>query len=159
MIYDLLDDVRDTMIGMLEARQEEVLVGRAEVRALFQSSRVGVIAGCYVAEGRLVRGAMVRVRRGGGVVYEGQLESLRHLRDDASELRNLPGTSGDIARQLRGKAIARCSTPELRAALDGAGLRNFAFQARRRQRIYQFDASRGVRGFPKRPEGVLKGWR
>ena len=86
VIYDLLDDVRDTMIGMLEARQEEVLVGRAEVRALFQSSRVGVIAGCYVAEGRLVRGAMVRVRRGGGVVYEGQLESLRHLRDDASEI-------------------------------------------------------------------------
>ncbi len=62
------------------------MVGRAEVRALFRSSRVGTIAGCYVLEGRVLRGAAARVRRGGEVVYEGRLSSLRHLQDDASEM-------------------------------------------------------------------------
>ncbi len=86
VIYDLLDDVRQTMIGMLEAVTEEAVVGRAEVRALFRSSRVGTIAGCYVGEGRLMRGALVRIRRRGAVVYEGRLDSLRHLKEDVTEI-------------------------------------------------------------------------
>ncbi|UCC67334.1 MAG: translation initiation factor IF-2 [Armatimonadota bacterium] len=86
VIYDLLDDIRQTMVGMLEAKYEEVVVGRAEVRALFQSSRVGTIAGCYVLEGRVPRSAAARVRRGGDVVYEGKFASLRHLQDDVSEM-------------------------------------------------------------------------
>ncbi|MCJ7822862.1 MAG: translation initiation factor IF-2, partial [Armatimonadetes bacterium] len=86
VIYDLLDDVRRTMVGMLDAVYEEEVVGRAEVRALFRSSRVGTIAGCYVTEGRVVRGSTARVRRGGSVVHEGRLSSLRHLQDDVSEM-------------------------------------------------------------------------
>ena len=86
MIYDLLDDVRRTMVGMLDAVYEEEVAGRAEVRALFRSSRVGTIAGCYVTEGRVVRGSTARVRRGGSVVHEGRLSSLRHLQDDVSEM-------------------------------------------------------------------------
>ena len=86
VIYDLLDDIRNTMIGMLEVRYEEMIVGDAEVRALFRSSRLGTIAGCYVVKGHLVRGAAVRVRRAGKVVYEGKLDSLRHLKDDAGEM-------------------------------------------------------------------------
>jgi translation initiation factor IF-2 len=86
VIYDLLDDVRMTMIGMLEATTEESVVGRAEIRALFKSSRIGVIAGCYVLEGRVARGATARVRRKGNVVFEGRVESLRHLKDDVSEM-------------------------------------------------------------------------
>jgi translation initiation factor IF-2 len=86
VIYDLLDDVRKTMVGMLEAVYEEEVVGRAEVRALFRSSRLGTIAGCFVIEGRVVRGSTARVRRGGEVVHEGRLSSLRHLQDDASEM-------------------------------------------------------------------------
>jgi len=86
VIYDLLDDMRQTMGGMLEPKYEEVMVGRAEVRALFRSSRVGTIAGCYVLEGRVVRGAAARVRRGDDVVFEGKLTSLRHVQDDASEM-------------------------------------------------------------------------
>jgi len=86
VIYDLLDDVRDTLSGMLEVRTQEVVIGKAEVRALFQSSRLGTIAGCFVTEGRVVRGAAVRVRRGEEVVLEGRISSLRHLQDDASEM-------------------------------------------------------------------------
>jgi translation initiation factor IF-2 len=74
------------MIGMLEAVTEEAVVGRAEVRALFRSSRVGTIAGCYVGDGRLMRGALVRIRRRGAVVYEGRLDSLRHLKEDVTEI-------------------------------------------------------------------------
>jgi len=86
VIYDLLDDVRKTMVGMLDAVYEEEVVGKVEVRALFQSSRLGTIAGCYVTEGRVVRGSTARVRRGGAVVHEGRLSSLRHLQDDVSEM-------------------------------------------------------------------------
>jgi translation initiation factor IF-2 len=86
VIYDLLDDVRLTMVGMLEAITEEAVVGRVEVRALFRSSRIGTIAGCYVLEGRVFRGAIARVRRRGNMVYEGRVDSLRHLQDDVSEM-------------------------------------------------------------------------
>jgi translation initiation factor IF-2 len=86
VIYDLLDDVRLTMLGMLEAIYEKVTVGRVEVRALFRSSRIGTIAGCYVLDGRATRGAGVRVLRRGQVVHEGTISSLRHLRDDVTEV-------------------------------------------------------------------------
>jgi translation initiation factor IF-2 len=86
VIYDLLDDVRDTLTGMLEIKLEEVVVGRAEVRQLFQSSRLGTIAGCYVLEGRVVRGSITRVRRKNEVVYEGRLTSLRHLQEDVNQM-------------------------------------------------------------------------
>jgi translation initiation factor IF-2 len=86
VIYDLLDDVRDTLSGMLEAVYEEVVIGQAEVRALFRSSRHGTIAGCYVSEGRIVRTAAARVRRGGDVVHEGPIASMRHVKDDVSEI-------------------------------------------------------------------------
>jgi translation initiation factor IF-2 len=86
VIYDLLEEVRKTMAGMLEAVYEEVVVGRAETRALFRSSRIGTIAGCYVLEGHIVRGAKVRVQREGDLVFEGTLDSLRHLKDDVREI-------------------------------------------------------------------------
>ncbi len=86
VIYDVLDDVRDTMSGMLEVKVEEVVVGQAEVRALFQSSRLGTIAGCYVLEGRMIRGGAAKVRRQGDIVYEGRISSMRHLQDDVSEM-------------------------------------------------------------------------
>jgi len=86
VIYDLLDDVRDTLSGMLEARYEEAVVGQAEVRALFRSSRAGTIAGCYVLDGRVARTDKVRVRRGGEVIHEGSISSLRHVKDDVREM-------------------------------------------------------------------------
>ncbi|MFB3881019.1 MAG: translation initiation factor IF-2 [Armatimonadota bacterium] len=86
IIYDLLDDVRDTMLGMLESKIEETVIGQAEVRALFQSSRLGTIAGCYVLGGRMVRGSRARVRRRGDVVWEGTISSMRHLQEDVTEI-------------------------------------------------------------------------
>ena len=62
------------------------MVGRVEVRALFKSSRIGTIAGCYVLDGRVFRGAVARVRRQGKMIYEGRIDSLRHLKDDVSEM-------------------------------------------------------------------------
>jgi translation initiation factor IF-2 len=86
VIYDLLDDVRLTMVGMLEAITEEAVTGRAEVRQLFKSSRIGTIAGCSVVEGRVFRGGIARVRRRNSLVFEGKIDSLRHLQDDVTEM-------------------------------------------------------------------------
>jgi len=86
VIYDLLDDVRDTMTGMLAIIYEAVVVGAAQVRALFKSSRYGTIAGSSVVEGRMVRGAAARVLRNGEVVFEGRVDSLRHVQEDMSEI-------------------------------------------------------------------------
>jgi translation initiation factor IF-2 len=86
IIYDLLDDVRDTILGMLEIKYEEVVVGEAQVRALFQSSRLGTIAGCYVLNGAMTRSGTARVRRGSNVVWEGRFASLRRIADDVTEV-------------------------------------------------------------------------
>ena len=86
VIYDLIDDVKAAMVGLLQVIYQEVVTGRAEVRALFRSSRAGTIAGCYVSEGRMVRGGNIRVRRNGDVVFEGSLSSLRHLKEDVREI-------------------------------------------------------------------------
>jgi translation initiation factor IF-2 len=86
IIYDLLDDVRNTILGMLEIKYEEVVVGEAQVRALFQSSRLGTIAGCYVLNGVMTRNGSARVRRGSNVVWEGRFASLRRIADDVTEV-------------------------------------------------------------------------
>lgn len=85
----------------------------------------------------------------------GGREQLFDLGADRNELANLSGSREDVKSELRQKATAACDRPELRAALDGGGLRAFPFRARPRQRIYQFDRSRGVKGFPQRPQDVL----
>ncbi len=86
VIYEALDDVRKAMEGLLEPVYEEHLVGRAKVIQLFTISRVGVVAGCFVQEGKIVRGSRARVVRDGKVVYEGDIASLKHLKDDFKEV-------------------------------------------------------------------------
>jgi choline-sulfatase len=85
-------------------------------------------------------------------------EQLFNLRDDPNELDNLAGKSADTTRTLQAKATARCAVPALRAALDGQVLKRFPFKARPLRRIYQFDRSRSVTGFPRNPVDVLKAW-
>lgn len=87
----------------------------------------------------------------------GGREQLFDLDHDPHELSNVAETKRDIADLLRQKAVAACDRPELRATLDGKGLRAFPFEARPLRRIYQFDHSRGVTGFPKRPQDVRFG--
>lgn len=83
VIYKLIDDVKLAMEGMLEPEYEEVVTGHAEVRALFSFSKVGVIAGCFVKDGKMVRGNKIRIFRNGEKIYEGKLESLKRFKEDA----------------------------------------------------------------------------
>ncbi|MFT5767246.1 MAG: translation initiation factor IF-2, partial [Halioglobus sp.] len=88
VIYDLIDDVRDALSGMLAPELREEIVGIAEVRDVFSSPKFGLIAGCMVIEGTVHRAKPIRVLRDNVVIYEGELESLRRFKDDANEVRN-----------------------------------------------------------------------
>jgi len=87
VIYEMADELRKAMTGLLEPTFKEVFRGRAEVREIFKVPKVGTIAGCHVVEGVIPRAAAVRLVRDGRVVYEGKLGSLRRFKDDASEVR------------------------------------------------------------------------
>jgi len=74
------------MEGMLEPEYEEVVIGHAEVRTLFSYSKVGIIAGSFVTDGKMVRGSKVRILRDGKMIYEGKLESLKRFKEDVKEV-------------------------------------------------------------------------
>jgi translation initiation factor IF-2 len=86
VIYNIVQDLRDAMEGLLEAVEVEDEVGTAEVRATFRASRVGTIAGCYVTDGTIRRGGQCRLVRDGTVVYTGRIGSLRRFKDDVREV-------------------------------------------------------------------------
>ena len=88
VIYDLIDDVKLALTGMLAPELREEIVGIAEVRDVFRSPKYGQIAGCMVIEGTVYRAKPIRVLRDNVVIYQGELESLRRFKDDASEVRN-----------------------------------------------------------------------
>jgi translation initiation factor IF-2 len=88
VIYDLLDDVKQAMLGMLEPTVKETVLGQAEVRQLFRVPKVGVIAGCYVSEGKVSRSSEVRLLRDNVVIYTGRVGSLRRFKDDVSEVKS-----------------------------------------------------------------------
>jgi translation initiation factor IF-2 len=86
VIYRAIDELRLAMQGMLEPEQVEDAVGSAEVRQTFKASRVGTIAGCHVLEGKIIRGAKVRLVRDGTVVYDGEILSLKRFNEDVREV-------------------------------------------------------------------------
>jgi translation initiation factor IF-2 len=86
VIYQLTDDIRQALVGMLSPEEREETLGEAEVRALFRASRLGVIAGCYVTNGVIRRNAQIRVVREGAVVYETTIASLKRFKDDVREV-------------------------------------------------------------------------
>ncbi|NPV88830.1 translation initiation factor IF-2 [Coprothermobacteraceae bacterium] len=86
IIYDLVDDVANFLKGMLKPRQEEVVLGHAEVRRTFRVPRVGVVAGCYVTDGKVIRSGKVRVLRNGVIVAETGIASLKRFKDDVREV-------------------------------------------------------------------------
>ena len=86
VIYRALDELRAAMEGLLAPEEVEETVAEVEVRAIFRASRIGVIAGCYVTEGTVTRGARVRVVRDGTVVYDSTIQSLRRFNDDVREV-------------------------------------------------------------------------
>ena len=88
VIYELMDDIKVVLTGMLAPEVREEIVGIAEVRDVFKSPRYGQIAGCMVVEGVVYRNKPIRVLRDNVVIYEGELESLRRFKDDVNDVRN-----------------------------------------------------------------------
>ncbi|MFY9779438.1 MAG: translation initiation factor IF-2, partial [Candidatus Baltobacteraceae bacterium] len=86
VIYDVENDLKKAMLGMLAPKFREVVLGRAEVREVFKVSKIGTIAGCYVQTGKLQRNAKVRILRDSAVIFESELESLRRFKDDVKEV-------------------------------------------------------------------------
>ena len=87
IIYDLIDDVKGLLSGMLSPEVSEDLIGYAQIRQVFKVSKVGNIAGCYITEGVVKRGAGVRILRDDVVIYEGSLKQLKREKDDAKEVK------------------------------------------------------------------------
>jgi translation initiation factor IF-2 len=88
VIYDVIDEVKAAMSGLLSPERRQEIIGLAEVRDVFKSPKLGAIAGCMVTEGIVKRNNPIRVLRENVVIYEGELESLRRFKDDAQEVRN-----------------------------------------------------------------------
>lgn len=87
IIYNIIDDIKGAMVGLLAPKEEEKFIGYAEVRQTFKISKVGTVAGCMITQGLVKRNAGVRVIRDGVVIYEGQLGSLKRSKDEVKEVR------------------------------------------------------------------------
>jgi translation initiation factor IF-2 len=87
IIYKLLEDIEQAVIGMLEPEFEEHVTGEAEVREIFRVPRIGAIAGCLVRSGVITRGSKVRFLRDGTIIWKGDITSLKRFKEDAREVR------------------------------------------------------------------------
>ncbi len=88
IIYNVIKEIKDAIVGLMKSTFEERFIGRAEVRETFHVPKVGTIAGCYVTEGKIERGKLTRLLRDGIVTYEGKNNSLRRFKDDAKEVQS-----------------------------------------------------------------------
>jgi len=86
VIYEIEEDLKKAMKGMLAPIEREIVLGHAEVRAVFKVSKVGTIVGCYVKDGKITRNAKIRLLRDSAVVFTGEIESLRRVKDDVREV-------------------------------------------------------------------------
>ena len=88
IIYNVIKDVKNAIVGMMASTFEDRILGKAEVREVFHVPKVGAIAGCYVTEGKIERGQFARILRDWVVTYEGKISSLRHFKDDVKEVQS-----------------------------------------------------------------------
>jgi translation initiation factor IF-2 len=86
VIYQVLDDVKNALLGLLKPEFEEIVTGDAEVREIFSIPRIGRVAGCYVLNGTITRGSKVRFLRDGTVIWNGAIASLRRFKEDVREV-------------------------------------------------------------------------
>jgi len=125
VIYELLDDIKAILEGMLAPEIREEILGVAEVRQVFHSPRFGQIAGCMVVDGTVARNKSIRVLRDNVVIFEGELESLRRVKDDVTEVRNGLECGigvrnyndvrvGDLIEVFESRTVARALGAELR---------------------------------------------
>ena len=88
IIYKVIEEMEDAMKGMLDPEYEEKIIGEALIRETFKVSKVGTIGGFMVINGKVTRDSKVRVIRDGVVIYDGELASLKHFKDDVKEVTN-----------------------------------------------------------------------
>ena len=88
IIYEAVDEVKAALGGLLSPEQKEVILGMVEIREIFKASKVGTIAGCFVLDGVIKKGANIRLLRDDTVIYEGQLDSLKRFKDDVKEVKS-----------------------------------------------------------------------
>ncbi|MFC2157209.1 translation initiation factor IF-2 [Acidobacteriota bacterium] len=86
VIYQLIEDIKKAMIGLLDPIIEEIYLGRAEIRRIFRIPRIGVIAGCYVTDGQILRNAEIRVLRNDEIIHKGRISSLKHVKENVTEV-------------------------------------------------------------------------
>ncbi|MCK4353395.1 translation initiation factor IF-2 [candidate division WOR-3 bacterium] len=87
IIYEAIDDIKLALKGLLPPKFEEYEIGKAEVKQIFKISNVGFITGCYVTEGKIIRDEKVRVKREEAIVYEGEIKSLKRIKEDVKEVK------------------------------------------------------------------------
>ncbi len=144
VIYELLDDVRAVLEGMLAPEVREEIVGVAEVREVYRSPRYGQIAGCMVVEGAVARNKAIRVLRDNVVIFEGELESLRRFKEDVTDVRNglecgigvrnyNDVRAGDLIEVFESREVARALAPAANDN-DASGVRAAAAGAAREAR-------------------------
>ena len=88
IIYDAINDIKAAMEGMLDPELKEVVLGRAEVRAIFKVPRAGTVAGSYVTEGKITKNSQVRLIRNGTIIHQGKIDSLKRFKDDVREVQS-----------------------------------------------------------------------
>ncbi len=86
VIYDIIDDIKKSLSGLLTPEEKEEILGRVEIRQTFKVAKVGTIAGCYVTYGKITRNAKVRILRNGVIIYEGVISSLKRFKEDVNEV-------------------------------------------------------------------------
>ena len=86
IIYQVIEDIENAVLGLLEPEYEEIVTGDAEVREIFRVPRVGAIAGCYVLNGVITRNSKVRFLREGTIIWKGAVQSLRRFKEDVREV-------------------------------------------------------------------------
>jgi len=87
IIYNLIDDIQESLEGMLDPEYEEYQIGELEIRSLFKSSKAGVIAGCFVNKGKITRGSKIKVFRSQKEIYDGNVDSLKRFKEDTKEVK------------------------------------------------------------------------
>ena len=86
IIYELLDDIEAALKGMLAPKYQEIYMGKCEVRQTFKITGVGMVAGCYVTDGKLIRGGKLRIYRNDVMIVEGNVRQLKRFKDDVKEV-------------------------------------------------------------------------
>src|SRR5207248_9669299 len=86
IIYNVVDEIKRAMVGVLEPVYKESYLGTAEVRNIFRVPKVGTVAGCYITDGKVTRNAEIRLLRDNVVVFEGKIASLKRFKEDAAEV-------------------------------------------------------------------------